>query len=87
MEETEYNTGEFKLNKGDILLLQTDGVYETMNPKNQLFTFDRVKELLLAHKESMALDINKHIVSEVERFRGDNEQQDDITLITLKKLN
>ncbi|MBU1076461.1 MAG: SpoIIE family protein phosphatase, partial [Spirochaetes bacterium] len=86
MEDTKYKKGSFKFNKGDIILLQTDGIYETMNEKKQQFGLERVKKLLKNYKDKSVQEINQFIMSEVERFKGEGVPQgDDITILTLKK--
>jgi len=85
-EDAKFTNGKYKLLKGDILLLQTDGVYETMNEKRQQFDLERVKKILQAHAGQDPEAINKSIISEVSKFRGDKPQADDITIITMKKV-
>ncbi|MBU1077816.1 MAG: SpoIIE family protein phosphatase [Spirochaetes bacterium] len=86
VEEAQYEKEEFKFEKGDIILLETDGIYETMNEKRQQFGLERVKKLLVNYKDKDVKEINQFIMSEVERFKGEGVPQgDDITILTLKK--
>ncbi|MBU1076385.1 MAG: SpoIIE family protein phosphatase [Spirochaetes bacterium] len=84
-EDAKFRNGKHKMNKGDVLLLQTDGVYETMNEKKQQFDLERVKNMLLANAGNTPETINSHIIAEVSSFRGNRSQADDITIITMKK--
>ena len=43
------------------------------------------RQLLLANAEKDAKEINDNIISEVNKFRGEDLQADDITIITMKK--
>ncbi|MBU1075844.1 MAG: serine/threonine-protein phosphatase, partial [Spirochaetes bacterium] len=87
VEEAKYEKEEFKFEKGDIILLETDGIYETMNEKRQQFGLERVKKLLVNYKDKDVKEINQFIMSEVERFKGEGVPQgDDITILTLKKM-
>jgi len=84
--DSKYKTGKFTLKRRDILLLQTDGVYEAMNNKHEQFSIDRVKNEILKYKDSSPDKLNKRIINRIIQFRGDRSQQDDITLITIKKV-
>ncbi|MBN1897191.1 MAG: serine/threonine-protein phosphatase, partial [Spirochaetes bacterium] len=85
MENLRYEKETFKFNKGDIVLLETDGVYETMNENDKLFTMERVKQLLLNYKDKRVKEINQYILMDIAKFRGQVHQNDDITLVSLKK--
>ncbi|MBU1078328.1 MAG: serine/threonine-protein phosphatase, partial [Spirochaetes bacterium] len=84
-EDAKYETAKCKLGKGDVILLQTDGIYESMNDKREQFGLNRVKKLLEVNVGKEPGDINKSIVSEVDSFRGNKTQADDITIIAMKK--
>ncbi len=85
MPDLKYKSGEFQLQTGDVLLLQTDGLHETMNTNKDLFSMKKVKDLLYKFKGENPQQINEKIIAETSRFRGDIPQQDDIALITIKK--
>ncbi|MBT8329828.1 MAG: serine/threonine-protein phosphatase, partial [Desulfofustis sp.] len=70
--------------KGDVILVGTDGIFETRNSEQQLFGHERVNSLIAEHREAAAADIQQAIVSEVKRFRGDLSQEDDITMVVIK---
>ena len=69
---------------GDVILVGTDGIFETRNGAQQLFGHERVNQLIAEHQEGTAADIQKAIVSEVRSFRGDLNQEDDITMVVIK---
>jgi sigma-B regulation protein RsbU (phosphoserine phosphatase) len=87
MQDSKYEKGEFKFEQEDLILLQTDGVFETRNDKGEMFLLEGVKQLLFNLKDQEVAEINKTIISEVEKFQGGGPQQDDITLIALRKTN
>jgi len=84
--DTKYKVANFLFEKDDVILLETDGVYEAKNNNNELFTIERVKSSLLKYKDNDAKEINKFLLSEIKKFIGNNTQTDDITLITIKKV-
>ena len=71
---------------GDCLLLYTDGVNEATDPKGLLFGEERIQELLAKTAPNGAAPVVESIVKDVESWVGsDNAQQDDITLIAIKR--
>lgn len=73
-----------KFVSGEILLIGTDGIWETQNMSGEMFGAERVCELLVRHAEVGAASIAEHIISELINFRGDQTQDDDITLMVIK---
>jgi len=74
------------LNNGDVLLITTDGIRECSSPSGEEFGLDRAKEILV-HNSSIGADrVVEQLTKAVFAFRGDLPQQDDITLIVLRRL-
>lgn len=79
-----YKEHEVQLEKGQILLLYTDGVTEAMNDQRELFGEERLIEYV-RHKGSVSLsDLINGIVNEIENFSKGVEQADDITLLAIR---
>ncbi len=76
------SSGEFQ--SGDIIVIGTDGIYETASPENLAFGRERAQAVILEHCDASALVIQQALVSEVQRFRGDLGLEDDITLVVVK---
>lgn len=72
------------LQKGDIILVGTDGINETRNRQEQTFGHDRLQKVISDNAQQSALAIQQAIVREVKAFREAQAQEDDITLVTLK---
>jgi serine phosphatase RsbU (regulator of sigma subunit) len=51
MEDSKYEKGEFKFEEENLILLQTDGVFETRNNKGEMFSLEGVNQLLLDLKD------------------------------------
>ncbi len=86
MEEIPYGCGKVQMNPGDTLILYTDGVNEAMNAKQELFTEDRLAELLRSNpwaSSSKAVDV---ILDDVWKFQGAADQADDVTVVALRYL-
>jgi sigma-B regulation protein RsbU (phosphoserine phosphatase) len=72
------------LKEGQILLLSTDGLWETQNPAGSMFGKDRICEIIRQEANTSAREILDAIVLELEHFRQDLEPEDDITLVVIK---
>ncbi len=69
---------------GQIVLLTTDGIFEAHNPEGEMFGKSRFKELVRHNAGLEAEGIRKIVFEAVTEFRGDEPQEDDITLVVLK---
>ncbi|MBF0212864.1 MAG: fused response regulator/phosphatase [Magnetococcales bacterium] len=68
--------------EGDLIYLYSDGVYETQSPDGAFFggeNLDRVLSGIAASQAPL-----ESIQSDLERFRGNANQRDDITLVELR---
>ncbi|MGA9478370.1 MAG: SpoIIE family protein phosphatase, partial [Desulfobacterales bacterium] len=69
---------------GAVLLLGTDGIWETQNKKGEKFGKDRLKTIVQQHSGSSSQAMAQAVITAVECFREDSKQQDDITLVIVK---
>ena len=69
------------LDPGDTLVLFSDGVTEAMDPDEQMFGMDRLRELLLGQNEVPLDRLQKTILQAVREFSRGANQADDITLV------
>jgi sigma-B regulation protein RsbU (phosphoserine phosphatase) len=87
VEETwQYREFTQTLRPGQILVLTTDGVLEAHNKKGKMFGKQRFKETIRKHADLGADGIRLAIIDAVTAFRGEAQQEDDITLVVLKFL-
>ena len=73
------------LERDDCLVLYTDGVTETLNAEGDEFGLDRVIQTVRARANDGAQAIVKKIIQDVRDFTGSLPQNDDITLIVIRK--
>ena len=73
------------LERDDCLVLYTDGVTETLNAEGDEFGLDRVIQAVRARANDGAQPIVKKIIQDVRDFTGSLPQNDDITLIAIRK--
>jgi sigma-B regulation protein RsbU (phosphoserine phosphatase) len=69
---------------GQIMLIGTDGIWETANNADEKFGKERVKEIIRQNQKSSAQDILQAITDQLAIFRQNNAPQDDITLVVIK---
>lgn len=68
---------------GDVIVLHSDGIYETRDADEQVYGLDRIAQVISAH-EGDAESLRNTILDDVARFRGTREQDDDITLVVCR---
>jgi phosphoserine phosphatase RsbU/P len=81
-------TGDFKvrLEKGDCLILFTDGVTEALDENGFEFGTSRLIEAIQACAQDGVHSILNRITNDVKAFVGTQAQSDDITLIAIRKI-
>lgn len=72
------------INKGDIVLLFTDGVTEAANKEGELFGQSRLEQALNRYSHLELESILENILKEVRDFQ--EVQNDDITLVLIKRV-
>ncbi len=80
----EYEEQRRVLEPGSLLCIGTDGVWETMNPAGELYGKQRLRTVLLERAHLPAQEIIQAVLRDLERFRGNAPQEDDVTLVLLK---
>ncbi len=76
---------ELRLDRGDALVLYSDGVTEAMNANNDEFTLEALLETVKRVGSKSAQEIVNGIAADVKVHVGNVDQSDDITLVVLKK--
>ncbi len=75
-----------KAQKGDVLIMYSDGIPEAWLNKTDQYGFDRLQEILAeaCQKHDSAKDIKQHILDDVLQSIKGMPQADDITLMVIK---
>ena len=68
----------------EIILLGTDGIWESRSPGGEPFGKDRLREIIRSHAHESADVICKRIVDELTAFRKTRTQRDDVTAVVLR---
>ena len=86
MEDVKFKQGEMKFNKGDKIFLYTDGATEATNINKELYGDNRLLECLKKQKDKNAKDALHSVRADIDKFVGDAEQFDDLTLMVFDYL-
>ena len=74
-----------ELNKGDLLVLATDGFFEWANSQGELFGPKRLEEVIRISKEKQPREIISALYQATIAFSGGTKQQDDLTVVIIKR--
>ena len=81
-----YEEGEASLRQEDGVLFYSDGLVEAHNPKGEMFGFPRLRALVTEHGDEEERSLGDFLMEELYSFVGEDwEQEDDITLLTLRR--
>jgi len=71
---------------GDVLVLLSDGIYEYEDAGGEQFGEERVEAILRAHHEKPMAELSAVLVDAVRAFARGAPQEDDMTLVLVKRL-
>jgi len=85
MPDLNYEENETHLALGESILLYSDGLVEAHNLQREMFSFNRLRELVGIHPGGTRLI--EFLLAELAEFTGEEwEQEDDVTFVTLERL-
>jgi sigma-B regulation protein RsbU (phosphoserine phosphatase) len=84
MADTSYQVIDEVMQKGDILLVYSDGINESGNPQGECYGNDRLFSLISHPAAAHPADLGVLILEAVQSFRGEARAEDDQTLLILK---
>ncbi len=82
--QTRYEEGTLALHTGDVLIVFTDGVTEALNPADEEFGEDRLKDLLRTVGPLPIEEMAARITHELKEWIQDAAQYDDLTFVLMK---
>ena len=84
--EYNYASAETSLGaSGQVIVLATDGIWESHNARQEMFGKERVQAMIRRHHREASVVIRDRLFEAVERFT-EGRQEDDITLAVIKVL-
>ncbi len=83
MEMIQFKELSLNLKKGDLLFFYTDGVTEAMNPQEELYSTERLENLVASFSGTQPEEIIEMVKNDIAVFSGEEPQYDDITMLSL----
>lgn len=84
IEDQVYGEDAVSMEKGDAMILYTDGVVEMMNPKQEMFGLSSLIKVVMESKDLSAKEISNAIKNKVFDFSATRPQFDDFTLLIFR---
>jgi phosphoserine phosphatase RsbU/P len=84
-DESDYEEAVALLNYGDSVLLYTDGVLEAENAKGEIYSYERLAELVNANSTLKPRAMVALLLQELRTWSGGRSQSDDITMVVLRR--
>ena len=79
-----FNEREIPLNRGDLVLIYTDGVTEAFNQEWEMFEEARLVQAVEEVASKQAGEIIEHIKNKLQEFRDGAPQADDVAMIAIR---
>ena len=74
-----------KFNKGDVLVMLSDGLPEAENDAGELYDYERVMELINKNASKTAEEIKDKMIGEVDIWLDGKVPDDDVSIVVIKK--
>lgn len=72
------------LRPGDVVVCFSDGISEATNAQGEIWQETEIEDVLLRARDLTASEITQRIVAAADRYAGQAEQADDMTIVTLR---
>ncbi len=86
MESSPYEEETVAMNPGDVFVLYSDGITESMNSGQEQFGEDRLLAVLKEHQKSSAQELLDQIIKSAKEHAGKEPQADDMTVVVVKRI-
>jgi serine phosphatase RsbU (regulator of sigma subunit) len=84
IDSSAYTANRRSINAGQIIVIATDGIFETQNSNEEMFGRQRFYDLIRQNASGSAAQIVKAVLQAVNHFREHRPPQDDLTLVVIK---
>jgi sigma-B regulation protein RsbU (phosphoserine phosphatase) len=86
MPEYPYTEEQISFTPGDVLVIASDGISESMDPDNDQFGTERMISVIGPHRGGTAREILDALVEAARRHAGSAPQYDDMTVVVVKRV-
>jgi sigma-B regulation protein RsbU (phosphoserine phosphatase) len=80
-----YESSAFRLDKGDILVVYSDGLTDAENPQEEMFGEERLLRIIRQEAPSGSQALEERFLKAIEEFIQGMPQTDDITFVVVEK--
>jgi sigma-B regulation protein RsbU (phosphoserine phosphatase) len=80
-----YESSAFRLDKGDILVVYSDGLTDAQNPQEEMFGEERLLRIIRQEAPSGSQALEERFLKAIEEFIRGLPQTDDITFVVVEK--
>lgn len=84
-EDASFEDGRVYLSEGDVVVLYSDGLIEKSNEDDEIFGIDRLEQAIKDCHACPVEEIRDHIIDVWRAFVGNGRQDDDTTMIVVKR--
>ena len=85
--QARYETLEFAFASGDRLLIYSDGVIEAENQVGELYSEERLLDLIARHSDLSTAELLQALQASLRSWRGRNELTDDVSVLVVERTN
>ena len=79
-----YQSRAFRLDKGDILVVYSDGLTDAQNPQEEMFGEERLLRIIRQEAPSGSQALEQKFLKAIEEFTQGMPQTDDITFVVVE---
>ena len=83
-EKAAYQEFQRRILPGQIIMIGTDGIWESQNSRGEMFGKSRFKDLIRDHAHEPAEHILNAVIAGLDDFTRPLEKEDDVTLVVIK---
>jgi serine phosphatase RsbU (regulator of sigma subunit) len=80
-----YHSRAFRLDKGDILVVYSDGLTDAQNQREEMFGEERLLEIIHREAPAGSQALERRFLTAIEEFTQGTPQTDDITFVVVEK--
>ncbi|MCK5004815.1 MAG: serine/threonine-protein phosphatase, partial [Candidatus Aminicenantes bacterium] len=87
LENFPFTEERIKMEKGDILLIYSDGITEAVNEDDDEFGESRLEDIIMSNPGNSSNELVDKTINSVYSHAGNLDQMDDMTLVVIQKDN
>jgi serine phosphatase RsbU (regulator of sigma subunit) len=84
VEDSEYQKGQVRISRDDLLVFYSDGVTDRASPGGELFGVDRLKDAAVRSRRDSARIVLYTLLGDIQGWSGGSAAEDDTTLVVAK---